>query len=171
MVTIVGGIQRIAGQAAGDMHQQQRLIQAAIARHAKAGHRLRQAFGQMEKHLRLEGIRQMLALVIDADLHAAGGEIVAQLRMIATVDKHQSPGVQRQRQRVTLFGADRRSLIGDEAAVKQRVQRGVFPVLLLARRQTQAQQLLQMLAGLRRTLVALRFKQMVPLLQRITAVR
>jgi hypothetical protein len=33
-------------------------------------------------------------------------------------------------------------------------------------RQPQAQQLLQMLAGLRRTLVALRFKKMVPLLQR-----
>ena len=72
----------------------------------------------MEKHLRLQGIRQMLALVINANLHAAGGEIVAQLRMIAAVDKHQTPGVQRQRQRVTLFGAERRPLLGDEAAVK-----------------------------------------------------
>ncbi len=69
VMAIMGGIQRIAGQTAGDMHQQQqRLIQAAVARYAKAGHRLRQAFGQMEKHLRMQSIRQMLALVIDADL-------------------------------------------------------------------------------------------------------
>ena len=47
------------------MHQQQRFIQAAVAQHANAGHRLGQAFGQMEKHLRLQGIRQMLALIIN----------------------------------------------------------------------------------------------------------
>ncbi len=68
------------------------LSRAAVARHANAGHRLGQAFGQMEKHLRLQGIRQMLALIIDTDLHAAGGKIVAQLRMIAAIDKHQPPG-------------------------------------------------------------------------------
>ncbi|MCS5946855.1 hypothetical protein LNP25_27040 [Klebsiella variicola subsp. variicola] len=33
--------------------------------------------------------------------------IVAQLRMIAAIDKHQPPGVQRQRQRITLFSAER----------------------------------------------------------------
>ena len=118
VMAIMGGIQRIAGQTAGDMHQQQRLIQAAVARYAKAGHRLRQAFGQMEKHLRMQSIRQMLALVIDADLHAAGGEIVAQLRMIAAIDKHQPPGVQRQRQRITLFSAERCPLVGDKVTVE-----------------------------------------------------
>ncbi len=76
------------------------------------------AFGQMEKHLRLQGMRQMLALIIDTDLHAAGGKIVAQLRMIAAIDKHQPPGVQRQRQRITLFSTERGSLIGDKATVK-----------------------------------------------------
>ena len=63
-------------------------------------------------------IRQMLALIIDTDLHAAGGKIVAQLRMIAAIDKHQPPGVQRQRQRITLFSTERGSLIGDKATVK-----------------------------------------------------
>ena len=118
VMAIVGGIQRIAGQATGDMHQQQRFIQAAVARHANAGHRLGQAFGQMEKHLRLQGIRQMLALIIDTDLHAAGGKIVAQLRMIAAIDKHQPPGVQRQRQRITLFSAERCPLVGDKVTVQ-----------------------------------------------------
>ena len=48
VMAIVGGIQRIAGQATGDMHQQQRFIQAAVARHANAGHRLGQAFGHAD---------------------------------------------------------------------------------------------------------------------------
>lgn len=69
-------------------------IQAAVAARNR-GHRLGRAFGRMEKHLRLQGIRQMLALIIDTDLHAAGGKIVAQLRMMAAIDKHQPPGVQR----------------------------------------------------------------------------
>ncbi len=88
-MAIVGGIQRIAGRATGDMHQQQRFIQRRLR-----GTRMRVtvwAAGQMEKHLRLQGIRQMLALIIDTDLHAAGGKIVAQLRMIAAIDKHQPP--------------------------------------------------------------------------------
>ena len=72
VVAIMSRVHPGSGQPLGDMHQQQRLIQAAVARHAKAGHRLRQAFGQMEKHLRLQGMRQMLALIIDTDLHAAG---------------------------------------------------------------------------------------------------
>jgi hypothetical protein len=37
--------------------------------------------------------------------------------MIAAIDKHQPPGVQRQRQRITLFSAER-PLIGDKATVK-----------------------------------------------------
>jgi hypothetical protein len=41
---------------------------------------------------------------------------------------------------------------------------------MFARRQTEAQHL-QMLAGFRRSPFALRLKQMVPLLQRVTAVR
>ena len=118
MMAIVGGIQRIAGGPLVICISSSGFIRAAVARHANAGHRLGRAFGQMEKHLRLQGIRQMLALIIDTDLHAAGGKIVAQLRMIAAIDKHQPPGVQRQRQRITLFSAESGPLIGDKATVK-----------------------------------------------------
>ena len=107
-MAIVSGIKLVACQSAGNMHQQQRFLRTLIALYADAGHRLRQAFREMKKHFRLYRIRQMLALVINANVKTASGEIVAERRAEAAINKHHPPGVEVERQRVALRHAERR---------------------------------------------------------------
>ncbi len=124
----------------------------------------------MQEQLRLHRCRQALALVVNNDLKAAVVGAVAQRRAKAPVNKHQPGGVEGERQRITI-GRLHAGGPGDKLAVEQPFQRGVFPVLVLTRRQAEAQHLLQVLLGLLRARPALGLKQTVPLLQRVTAVR
>ncbi|MNR30386.1 hypothetical protein D3C85_1478400 [compost metagenome] len=130
----------------------------------------RETFCQMQEHFRLYRRGQRLALIVNLDLKAARLSTVAQFRLIASVDKYQPHGVHIQRQGITLRRSDLRQT-GNKLTVEQAVQRRVFPVLMLARRQAETQHLLQVLLRLFGSRFALGFKQAMPLLQRVTAVR
>ena len=91
MMAIVGGIHFIARQPARQVHNQQRFLRALVAPDPNAGDGGRQAFGQMQKDFGLNGVRQLLTLVIHLHVIAAGGQIVAQAVAKLAVDKHQAP--------------------------------------------------------------------------------
>ena len=133
-------------------------------------HAAGQAFGQVQKDLRLNRGAQALAIVVYLNLKAALLERVAQLRAELTVDKHQAHGIHAHCQRVTLCRREIRQA-GHKLGVQQAIKRGVLPVLMLTRRQAKTQHLLQMLLRLLGARAALGLKQPVPLLERITAVR
>ena len=133
-------------------------------------HAAGQAFGQVQKDLRLNRGVQALAIVVYLNLKSALLERVAQLRAELTVDKHQAHGIHAHCQRVTLRRREIRQA-GHKLGVQQAIKRGVLPVLMLTRRQAKTQHLLQMLLRLLGARAALGFKQPVPLLERITAVR
>lgn len=91
MVAIVGGVHFIACQPTRQVHNQQRFIRVLVAPDPNMGNGGRQAFGQMQKDFGLNGVRQLLTLVIHLHFIAAGGQIVTQARAKLTVDKHQPP--------------------------------------------------------------------------------
>jgi hypothetical protein len=131
-------------------------------------HAAGQAFGQVQENLRLNRGAQALAIVVYLNLKAAllgrrsapDGTPSTNTRRTAstfTPARHAARGEIRQ--------------TGHKLGVQQAIKRGVFPVLMLTRRQAETQHLLQMLLRLLRARAALGFKQPVPLLERITAVR
>ena len=170
MVAIVRGVDFVAVQTLSDVHQQQRFGRTLVTLHADMRHAAGQAFGQVQKDLRLNRGAQALAIVVYLNLKAALLERVAQLRAELTVDKHQAHGIHAHCQRVTLCRREIRQA-GHKLGVQQAIKRGVLPVLMLTRRQAKTQHLLQMLLRLLGARAALGFKQPVPLLERITAVR
>lgn len=170
VMVIVGGIQCIVGQVISDMYQQQWFIQVVVVWYVNVGYCLGQVFGQMEKYFWLQGIWQMLVLIIDIDFYVVGGKIVVQLRMIVVIDKYQLSGVQWQCQCIMLFSIERGFFIGDKVIVKQGIQWSVFLVFVFVCWQFKVQQLLQMLIGFWGMWVVLCFKQMVLLLQCVIVV-
>ena len=170
MMAIVRGVDFVAVQPLGDVHQQQRLCRTLVTLHADMRHAAGQALGQVQENLRLNRGAQWLAIVVYHNLKSAPLKGVAQLRTELTVDKHQAHGIHVYGQRVTLRRGEIRQT-GHELGVQQAIKRGIFPVLMLTRRQAETQHLLKMLLRLLRARAALGFKQPVPLLERITAVR
>ena len=95
------GVHLIARQTTRDMQQQQRFRRMLMTAYPNMRHASRQTFGQMQENFAMHGFRQRLPLVIHRHLIAAVRKVIAQSRIELSVDKHQPPGIQRQRVGIT----------------------------------------------------------------------
>ncbi|SAF69134.1 Uncharacterised protein [Enterobacter hormaechei] len=129
----MGGVDLVALNTLGDMHQQQRFRRALVTLNVNMGDRLRQALCEVQKDVRLNGRVQRLTLIINGNIEPALLYAVAEFLTKLPVYKHQTHGIHAQRQHIALTGANLRQT-GDKLAVQQAVQRGIFPVLMLTRR-------------------------------------